>query len=899
MILCVWRTFSVIFYLTVTCASEASTIFDKLKYFETLKVTDLSHFITKRGTQPSKHKFSTIKEVSFKAHGRDFRLILNPSKGLLSAHFKAYTVDGSGNKRPVWVDQNQFFEGRVFGELDSNVSAHMDDGVMTASIRVKNDIYVVEPSWRHIPQDSNATMIVYRASDVKYSWDPTHGAESLTKYCGYVKEGANSSLESAGDAAENSGHWEGHGKGGGGSSHVEKRQAMEPYHWEPVQTRCSLLLVADHRFYENMGGRNLKSTINFLITLIDRVNKIFLDTEWRDSDRHPGFRGMGFVIQEVMVHTEPTPVLRNEVHYNMAGVTWNVRDLLEVFSRSLNHRWFCLAHLFTDQKFEGGILGLAYVGSPRRNSVGGICSPGYVKNGYTLYLNSGLSTSRNHYGQRVITREADLVTAHGHNWGSEHDPDLPECSPDSPRGGSYLMYTYSVSGYDPNNKKFSPCSVRSIRAVLLAKASKCFSKPEESFCGNSLVEEGEQCDAGLIGSEDSDPCCDDECRLKQNAKCSDRNSPCCRNCDYSQYGALCREAQPNACKNESHCTGKSAECPPSRPLDDDKPCLDKGKCRGGECMPYCETRGEISCMCDTEVDACKRCCRPSHNATCKPTEPMEILRDGTPCIHGYCEKGRCEKTVQDIVERFWDIIEDIDINTVLKFLNDNIVGTVIVVSIIVWVPGSCLISYVDHRRRAEYEKSKKTCRKRDSLQPFRLPSDSSVKVVHISRRQPQQHQPQPQQQHQPQQHLPQQHQPQQHQPQQHLPQQHLPQQHQLHQPQHQPQQHPVASSQEQGLGPALRMSARAAPSSHNGDYWSTSGAYAAPDRSLHGPRYEGRPYVRPSSVAEGGSYGRHDPSDYYHHHPSHPQGYGRPGTGSVSERPGSRSRQHIENYTVL
>lgn len=86
-----------------------------------------------------------------------------------------------------------------------------------------------------------------------------------TKYCGYVKEGANSSLESAGDAAENSGHWEGHGKGGGGSSHVEKRQAMEPYHWEPVQTRCSLLLVADHRFYENMGGRNLKSTINFLV----------------------------------------------------------------------------------------------------------------------------------------------------------------------------------------------------------------------------------------------------------------------------------------------------------------------------------------------------------------------------------------------------------------------------------------------------------------------------------------------------------------------------------------------------------------------------------------------------------------------------------------------------------
>lgn len=124
-------------------------------------------------------------------------------------------------------------------------------------------------------------------------------------------------------------------------------------------------------------------------------------------------------------------------------------------------------------------MGLAYVGSPRRNSVGGICTPGtdvlshsfppvillitfilieYFKSGYTLYLNSGLSSSRNHYGQRVVTREADLVTAHelGHNWGSEHDPDLPECSPPASQGGSYLMYTYSVSGYDVNNKV---CSV--------------------------------------------------------------------------------------------------------------------------------------------------------------------------------------------------------------------------------------------------------------------------------------------------------------------------------------------------------------------------------------------------------------------------------------------------------
>ena len=66
-----------------------------------------------------------------------------------------------------------------------------------------------------------------------------------------------------------------------------------------------------------------------------------------------------------------------------------------------------------------------------------------------------------------VCREADLVTAHefGHNWGSEHDPDMPECSPSASKGGSYLMYTYSVSGYDLNNKVREPLSTRALRGM--------------------------------------------------------------------------------------------------------------------------------------------------------------------------------------------------------------------------------------------------------------------------------------------------------------------------------------------------------------------------------------------------------------------------------------------------
>ena len=54
--------------------------------------------------------------------------------------------------------------------------------------------------------------------------------------------------------------------------------------------------------------------------------------------------------------------------------------------------------------------------------------------------------------------------------------------------------------------------------------------------------------------------------------------------------------------------------------------------------------------------------------------------------------------MQDVVERIWDFIDDFNINSVLKFLKDNVVGTVVVISLIFWVPISCLISYVDKKR---------------------------------------------------------------------------------------------------------------------------------------------------------------------------------------------------------
>lgn len=153
-------------------------------------------------------------------------------------------------------------------------------------------------------------------------------------------------------------------------------------------------------------------------------------------------------------------------------------------------------------------------------------------------------------------------------------------------------------------QRFSPCSLRAIRNVLQAKSGRCFSEPEESFCGNLRVEGDEECDAGLLGTEDNDACCDKNCKLRRNqgALCSDKNSPCCQNCAFMGPGVKCRDAQYATCEQESRCTGASSECPRSPPMKDGTSCLERGQCLQGKCVPYCETQGLTSCMCDTRND---------------------------------------------------------------------------------------------------------------------------------------------------------------------------------------------------------------------------------------------------------------------------------------------------------
>lgn len=208
-----------------------------------------------------------IKEVRFRSHGRDFRVILTPNRDVLHSRFKAYAVDGDGKETSVHLDHENFYNGRVFGEVKSGARLHIEDGVITGTIHIEDETYHIEPSWRHLPNLGNRSMIAYKASDVKFSWDEAHSEPGSPgpRTCGYVKEGS----ELEGDDEDEEGAEEKIEEGADRwtREHSQRRvkRQLDQYEYTPTKTRCPLLLVADYRFFQEMGGSNTKTTINYLV----------------------------------------------------------------------------------------------------------------------------------------------------------------------------------------------------------------------------------------------------------------------------------------------------------------------------------------------------------------------------------------------------------------------------------------------------------------------------------------------------------------------------------------------------------------------------------------------------------------------------------------------------------
>ncbi|ETN58468.1 kuzbanian [Anopheles darlingi] len=479
-------------------------------------------------------------------------------------------------------------------------------------------------------------------------------------------------------------------------SHARARRAARQK--EDYRNTCSLYIQTDPLLWNHIRDtiighlhRTRKSELvektreeilSLIIHHITAVNYIYRNTKFDGRVEH---RNIRFEVQRLKIDDDsschdggddPNPLCLENI---------DVSNFLNLHSLG-NHEAFCLAYVFTYRDFTGGTLGLAWVASASGAS-GGICEKykTYTETIGGMYqstkrsLNTGIITFVN-YNTRVPPKVSQLTLAHeiGHNFGSPHDYPA-ECRPGG-NNGNYIMFASATSGIRLNNGKFSPCSVRNISNVLDAidenKKRNCFQASEGAFCGNKIVEIGEECDCGFNEDECLDKCCypremtdamkienatAQSCGRRARTQCSPSQGPCCdsNTCHFIPSDARVTCKEETECSWGSTCNGTTPECPEPRPRDDKTKCNNgtqlciKGECSGSICLLWNMTECFLTSNIIPNIDKRKLCelaCQSGNDtSTCRSTSEFAreyglpeggySLRPGSPCdnFQGYCD----------------------------------------------------------------------------------------------------------------------------------------------------------------------------------------------------------------------------------------------------------------------
>ncbi|PSN55652.1 hypothetical protein C0J52_21827 [Blattella germanica] len=222
--------------------------------------------------------------------------------------------------------------------------------------------------------------------------------------------------------------------------------------------------------------------------------------------------------------------------------------------------------LLTGETFQGGESGMAVPET--------VCTAKSV----------GISVDINTYEPHLLA--GTMAHMIGHNIGMGHDDGREECFCRDWHGCIMAQSIVGLENVQPY--KFSECSRSDyIDALRIGHGICLLNKPNELVvrrtCGNSIVEEGEDCDCGTIDEcHELDPCCDPiTCKLTTEAECA--SGPCCNNCRLRARGVVCRDAA-NECDLPEHCSGENGQCPIDIHKKNGNPCgTNTGYCFNGVC----------------------------------------------------------------------------------------------------------------------------------------------------------------------------------------------------------------------------------------------------------------------------------------------------------------------------
>ncbi|GIY72927.1 hypothetical protein CDAR_277442 [Caerostris darwini] len=219
-----------------------------------------------------------------------------------------------------------------------------------------------------------------------------------------------------------------------------------------------------------------------------------------------------------------------------SGIGRSLKDFQEYANRRIKRISVDAAHLLSGVHFNSNRNGLANLDT--------ICTVNAV----------GITSVTDVYQSHITS----FILAHliGHNLGMEHDHSSCNCS-----RGTHCIMTNNIPYF--TSTVFSRCSIQKYFQTLNQGYGAClFNMPSlrKSICGNSVLEESEECDCGLPEEcAKHDPCCDPvTCRLIKHAECS--SGPCCKKCKLLSSDHLCRVSE-GECDIPEFCDGRNGQCP--------------------------------------------------------------------------------------------------------------------------------------------------------------------------------------------------------------------------------------------------------------------------------------------------------------------------------------------------
>ncbi|KAJ8985940.1 hypothetical protein NQ317_010697, partial [Molorchus minor] len=370
---------------------------------------------------------------------------------------------------------------------------------------------------------------------------------------------------------------------------------------------CTLFVLIDTSFLRRVHNNNIRSATLHVLNSVERANSLFRSTDF-DEDGFPD--NLGLIIKNLIVlqsEKSPMNLLPRYTGYPIDGALY-----INMFSQYKLLNDVCLGVAFTGQTFKNNVLGISYTAEPTdktyfKYSIGGICDRPF-KHQKGMNLNTLAIAPVLENGNIVPQHIFDLSLAHelGHSFGSDHDVTEP-CI-------GYLMSSHTPSDSQRKRFIFSSCSKRSIMKTIISKGH-CFQKYMDPFCGNGIVEAGEECDCGTARDcQYFDVCCTPQgqknaCKVNKQLgyDCHPSQGICCTSiCTYKDLSNFNLDCKSLA--GSCPCQGNSDTCL----------CEINGKCTADTCSSQECTRISLKeCECPFTNNKCRTCC--SYDGYCLPS----------------------------------------------------------------------------------------------------------------------------------------------------------------------------------------------------------------------------------------------------------------------------------------